>query len=54
MLEEEAAFGFVNVIENLLWAFERRATAAWIFEMAIQKEIYSREVFRYVFIRLKL
>lgn len=46
VLEEEAAFFFVNVIENLLWAFERRATAAWIFEMAIQKNIYPRDVFR--------
>lgn len=46
VLEEEVAFGFLNVIENLLWAFEQRATAAWIFEMAIQKEIYPRDVFR--------
>eukprot|EP01018_Ginkgo_biloba_P019886 Gb_33699 [translate_table: standard] len=46
VLGEEAGIGFVNVIEDLLWAFERRATATWIFQMAIEKKIYPQDVFR--------
>lgn len=46
ILEDEVGFGLVNVIEDLLWAFERRATAAWIFQMAVQKKIYPQDVFR--------
>ncbi|GLJ23966.1 hypothetical protein SUGI_0455590 [Cryptomeria japonica] len=46
VLEDEVGFGFVNVIEDLLWAFEQRATAAWIFQMAVQKKIYPQDVLR--------
>ncbi|ERM94798.1 pentatricopeptide repeat-containing protein At3g18110, chloroplastic isoform X1 [Amborella trichopoda] len=45
-LEEDAAFRFVNALEDLLWAFERRAAASWVFQMAIQKNIYPHDVFR--------
>ncbi|KAH9307525.1 hypothetical protein KI387_035436, partial [Taxus chinensis] len=45
VLEDEVGIGFVNVIEDLLWAFERRATAAWIFQKAIQKKIYPQDAF---------
>ncbi|KAK8941881.1 Pentatricopeptide repeat-containing protein [Platanthera guangdongensis] len=44
--EDKACFNFVNSVEDLLWAFERRATASWIFQMAIKKGIYRHNVFR--------
>eukprot|EP00252_Welwitschia_mirabilis_P026857 TRINITY_DN8970_c0_g1_i1.p1 TRINITY_DN8970_c0_g1~~TRINITY_DN8970_c0_g1_i1.p1 ORF type:complete len:1064 (+),score=229.75 TRINITY_DN8970_c0_g1_i1:447-3194(+) len=43
--EEEIVFGFINALEDLLWAFEQRATAACIFHMAIQRDIYSPDIF---------
>lgn len=46
-VEDNAAFNFVNALEDLLWAFELRATASWIFQLAIKKSIYSHCVFRY-------
>lgn len=45
--EDNAAFNFVNAIEDLLWAFEQRATASWIFQLAIRINIYRSNVFRY-------
>lgn len=47
-LEDNASFNFVNALEDLLWAFERRATALWIFQLAITRNIYRHDVFRYV------
>lgn len=44
--EDNACFNFVNAVEDMLWAFERRATASWIFQMAIKKGIYRHDVFR--------
>ncbi|XXG73188.1 hypothetical protein AAC387_Pa07g2148 [Persea americana] len=44
--EDNVAFNFVNSLENLLWAFERRATASWVFQLAIRKSIYRHDVFR--------
>ncbi|XP_061949903.1 pentatricopeptide repeat-containing protein At3g18110, chloroplastic-like [Populus nigra] len=45
-LEDNAAFNFVNALEDLLWAFELRATASWVFQLAIKKRIYRHDVFR--------
>lgn len=45
--QEDASFNFINALEDLLWAFERRATASWIFQLAIKKGIYRHNVFRY-------
>ena len=45
-VEDNAAFNFVNALEDLLWAFELRATASWVFQMAVKKNIYRRDVFR--------
>ncbi|KAJ0983794.1 hypothetical protein J5N97_002150 [Dioscorea zingiberensis] len=45
-MEDNAAFNFVNAVEDLLWAFERRATASWVFQLAISKRIYRHDVFR--------
>ncbi|CAL9124214.1 unnamed protein product [Musa acuminata var. zebrina] len=45
-LEDNASFNFVNALEDLLWAFERRATALWIFQLAITRNIYRHDVFR--------
>ncbi|ONK61154.1 uncharacterized protein A4U43_C08F26790 [Asparagus officinalis] len=44
--EDNAAFNFVNALEDLLWAFEHRATASWVFQLAIRKGIYRHDVFR--------
>ncbi|KAJ8753660.1 hypothetical protein K2173_026336 [Erythroxylum novogranatense] len=44
--EDDAAFNFVNSLEDLLWAFELRATASWVFQLAVKRGIYSRDVFR--------
>ncbi|KAL8551215.1 hypothetical protein ACS0TY_000340 [Phlomoides rotata] len=45
-LEDNAAFNFVNALEDMLWAFERRATATWIFQLAIKRNICHHNVFR--------
>ncbi|OMO95208.1 hypothetical protein CCACVL1_05491 [Corchorus capsularis] len=45
-LEDDAAFNFVNALEDLLWAFELRASASWVFQLAIKKSIYRHDVFR--------
>ncbi|KAL8253217.1 hypothetical protein R6Q59_036910 [Mikania micrantha] len=45
-LEDNAALNFVNAIEDLLWAFELRATASWVFQLAVKKDIYRHDVFR--------
>ena len=45
-LEDDAAFNFVNALEDLLWAFELRATASWVFQLAIKKGIYRHDLFR--------
>lgn len=45
-LEDNAAFNFVNALEDLLWAFELRATASWIFQLAIKRNIYPHDIFR--------
>lgn len=47
-LEDDAAFNFVNALEDLLWAFELRATASWVFQLAIKRGIYRHNLFRYV------
>ncbi|KAG0448883.1 hypothetical protein HPP92_027609 [Vanilla planifolia] len=44
--EDNACFNFVNSLLDLLWAFERRATGSWLFQMAIKKGIYHHDVFR--------
>lgn len=45
-IEDNAALNFVNAIEDLLWAFELRATASCVFQLAIMRSIYRHEVFR--------
>ncbi|MFS7929636.1 putative tetratricopeptide-like helical domain superfamily [Helianthus anomalus] len=45
-LEDNAALNFVNAIEDLLWGFELRATASWVFQLAVKKDIYRHDVFR--------
>lgn len=45
-IEDNAAFNFVNALEDLLWAFELRATASWVFQLAIRRSIYCHDVFR--------
>ncbi|KAK3447428.1 hypothetical protein EUGRSUZ_A02953 [Eucalyptus grandis] len=45
-LEDNAALNFVNALEDLLWAFELRATASWVFQLAIKKSVYRQDVFR--------
>lgn len=45
-LEDDAAFNFVNALEDLLWAFEFRATASWVFQLAIKRGIYRHDLFR--------
>ncbi|KAL0321662.1 UNVERIFIED_CONTAM: Pentatricopeptide repeat-containing protein, chloroplastic [Sesamum calycinum] len=45
-VEDHAAFNFVNALEDMLWAFERRATATCIFQLAIKRNIYHQNVFR--------
>lgn len=47
-LEDNAAFNFVNALEDLLWAFELRATASWVFQLAVKRSIYRHDVFRYL------
>ena len=43
---DDASFNFINALEDLLWAFERRATASWVFQLAIKKGIYRKKLFR--------
>ncbi|TXG48675.1 hypothetical protein EZV62_024550 [Acer yangbiense] len=45
-VEDNAAFNFVNALVDLSWAFELRATASWIFQLAIKRSIYCHDVFR--------
>ncbi|XP_052204711.1 pentatricopeptide repeat-containing protein At3g18110, chloroplastic [Diospyros lotus] len=45
-MESNAALNFVNALEDLLWAFELRATASWVFQLAIKRSIYRHDVFR--------
>lgn len=45
-VEDNAALNFVNAVEDLLWAFELRATASWVFQLAVKKDIYRHNVFR--------
>lgn len=45
-MEDNAALNFVNALEDLLWAFELRATASWVFQLAIKKSVYRQDVFR--------
>ncbi|EOA29728.1 hypothetical protein CARUB_v10012815mg [Capsella rubella] len=45
-IEDNAALNFANALLNLLWAFELRATASWVFQLAIKRDIFSRDVFR--------
>lgn len=47
-LEDSAALNFVNALEDLLWAFECRATASYVFQLAVGKSIYRHNVFRVV------
>lgn len=49
-LEDNAAFNFINALEDLLWAFELRATASWVFQLAIKRRIYCQDMFRYFII----
>lgn len=51
---DNAAFNFVNALEDLLWAFELRATASWVFQLAIKRNIYCHNVFRWVLENLML
>ncbi|OVA18377.1 Pentatricopeptide repeat [Macleaya cordata] len=45
-LEDNAAFNFVNALEDLLWAFEHRATASWVLQLAIKRNVYRHDIFR--------
>ncbi|KAK4480470.1 hypothetical protein RD792_013543 [Penstemon davidsonii] len=45
-MEDNAAFNFVNALEDMLWAFEQRATAMLIFQLAIKRNIYHHNIFR--------
>lgn len=47
-IEDNAAFNLVNALEDLLWAFNLRATASWVFQLAIKRNIYNHNVFRYL------
>uniref|UniRef100_A0ACD5XY28 Uncharacterized protein n=1 Tax=Avena sativa TaxID=4498 RepID=A0ACD5XY28_AVESA len=47
-LEDSAALNFVNALEDLLWAFERRSTASYIFQLAVNRSIYHHNVFRVI------
>ncbi|GFP94297.1 pentatricopeptide repeat-containing protein at3g18110 chloroplastic [Phtheirospermum japonicum] len=45
-VEDNAAFNFVNALEDMLWAFERRATATLVFQLAVKRNIYHHSVYR--------
>ncbi|KAL6193813.1 hypothetical protein ACLB2K_034897 [Fragaria x ananassa] len=45
-LDDNAAFNFVNALGDLLWAYELRATASWVFQLAVKRGIYNHDVFR--------
>ncbi|KAL1828133.1 hypothetical protein ACET3Z_006545 [Daucus carota] len=45
-VDDNIAFSLVNALEDLLWAFNLRATASWVFQLAIKRNIYSHNVFR--------
>ena len=53
-LEDSAALNFVNALEDLLWAFECRATASWIFQLAVKRSVYRDNVFRYLWQSLSI
>ncbi|KAH0880426.1 hypothetical protein HID58_067820 [Brassica napus] len=36
-IKDNAALNFANALLNLLWAFELRATASWVFQLAIKR-----------------
>ncbi|KAL3680255.1 hypothetical protein R1sor_023211 [Riccia sorocarpa] len=38
--------GLLNVLQDLLWAFEKRASAAYVFKSAVDKNLYGRQFFR--------
>lgn len=42
----DAGLGLVNVLLDLLWGFQRRATAAKVFTLAVQRNIYSSTMAR--------
>ncbi|XP_068634872.1 pentatricopeptide repeat-containing protein At3g18110, chloroplastic [Aristolochia californica] len=44
--EDNSAFNFVNALEDLLWAFQQRATASWVFQLAVRRGIYRHDLFR--------
>ncbi|KAI3983876.1 hypothetical protein MKX01_011584 [Papaver californicum] len=44
--DDNAAFNFVNAVEDLLWTFERRATASWVLQLAIKSKVYRHDIFR--------
>ncbi|XP_019443430.1 PREDICTED: pentatricopeptide repeat-containing protein At3g18110, chloroplastic [Lupinus angustifolius] len=46
VLKDNAAFNFVNALVDLLWAFELRASASWVFQLAIKRNIYRPDIFR--------
>ncbi|CAM6121102.1 unnamed protein product [Calypogeia fissa] len=41
-----AASGVLNVLQDLLWAFHKRVTAAHVFTLAMKKNIYERDFTR--------
>ncbi|CAN0891005.1 Pentatricopeptide repeat-containing protein At3g18110, chloroplastic [Linum grandiflorum] len=45
-MADNAALNFVNALEDLLWAYEQRATASWVFQLAIKRRIYPQHVLR--------
>ncbi|KAG9452917.1 hypothetical protein H6P81_005821 [Aristolochia fimbriata] len=44
--EDNSSFNFVNALEDLLWAFQQRSTALWVFQVAIRRGIYRHNLFR--------
>jgi hypothetical protein len=45
-----AASGVVNVLQDLLWAFHKRGTAAHVFNLALKKNTYESGFTRYKFL----
>ncbi|CAM8908963.1 unnamed protein product [Rhodiola kirilowii] len=45
-MEDDAAFNFINALVDLLWAFELRATASWVFQLGIKRRIYHHNIYR--------
>lgn len=44
ILGPAAGLGFVNVLEDLLWAFQRRATAVEVYQLAVKTRIYPDDL----------